>query len=86
MIGRHDKAVELARKAVERDPESYVVRVTLVSACISAGLEEEARAAAADVLRINPKFSLDYKAKTLPYKDQSVTDRYAAALRKAGLK
>ncbi len=50
------------------------------------GREKEARAEAAEVLRINPKFSLDYFAKTLPYKDQSVTDKVVNALRKAGLK
>jgi len=48
--------------------------------------ESEARAEAGEVLRINPKFSLDYYGKTLPYKDQSVSDRIVAALRKAGLK
>jgi hypothetical protein len=46
------------------------------------GHEKEARAEAAEVLRINPKFS----AKMLPYKDQSQTDKVINALRKAGLK
>jgi hypothetical protein len=41
---------------------------------------------AAEVLRINPKFSVDYLAKALYNKDQSVNDRVVAALRKAGLK
>ncbi len=48
--------------------------------------EKEARAEADEVLRINPKFSLDYFAKILPYKDQSKIDKYIDALRKAGLK
>ena len=46
----------------------------------------EARAEPAEVLRINPKFSLDHFAKVLPYKDQSVTDNLINACRKAGLK
>ena len=50
------------------------------------GREKEARAEAAEVLRINPKFSLDSFAKTLPYKDQSEKDKIINALRKAGLK
>ena len=50
------------------------------------GREKEARAEAAEVLRINPKFSVDSWAKRLPYKDQSVTDNLINALRKAGLK
>ena len=50
------------------------------------GREKEARAEAAEVLRANPKFSLDSLAKILPYKDKSETDKVANALRKAGLK
>jgi hypothetical protein len=50
------------------------------------GREKDARAEAAEVLRVNPKFSLDFLPKMLPYKDQSETDKVANALRKAGLK
>ena len=49
------------------------------------GREKEAHAEAAEVLRINPKFSVD-SAKIMPYKDQSVIDNFISALRKAGLK
>jgi hypothetical protein len=48
--------------------------------------EKEARTEAAEVLRINPKFSLDYFPKAFPYKDQSVTNNLINACRKAGLK
>jgi hypothetical protein len=50
------------------------------------GREKDARAEAAEVLRVNPKFSLDSFAKMLPYKDQSQTDKIVNALRKAELK
>jgi hypothetical protein len=50
------------------------------------GREKEARAEAAEVLRINPKFSVDSHAMMLSFKDQSKNDRVVAALRKAGLK
>jgi hypothetical protein len=50
------------------------------------GREKEARAEAAEVLRINPKFSVDFWANALGYKDQSETDKVVNALRKAGLK
>jgi hypothetical protein len=49
------------------------------------GHEKEARAEAAEVLRINPKFSLDFWVKTHPY-NQSETDKLVNALHKAGLK
>ncbi len=51
------------------------------------GREKEARAEAEEVLRIDPKFSLDYYAKAvLNFKDPSKNDKVANALRKAGLK
>jgi len=48
------------------------------------GRENEARAEAAEVLRINPRFSVDSYAKVHAYKDSN--DRVVASLRKAGLK
>jgi tetratricopeptide (TPR) repeat protein len=50
------------------------------------GRDKEARAEVAEVLRINPKFSLDFYAKTSALKDQSEKDKIINALRKAGLK
>jgi TolB-like protein len=84
--GRFEEAVSAYKKAIQIAPDNISAHLGLVATYSMMGREKEARAEAAEVLRINPKFSLDYKAKTLPYKDQSVTDRYVAALRKAGLK
>ncbi len=50
------------------------------------GRDKEARAEAAEVIRINPKFSVEYLAMILAYKDQSQKDKLINALRKAGLK
>lgn len=44
------------------------------------------KAEAAEVLRINPKFFLEYFSKTVPFKDQADTEHLINALRKAGLK
>jgi len=41
---------------------------------------------AAELLRINTKFSVDYVAKTSPYKRQEDIDQLIQGLRKAGLK
>jgi adenylate cyclase len=84
--GRFEEAVSAYKKAIQIAPDNISAHLGLVATYSMMGREKEARAEAAEVLRINPKFSLDYKEKTLPYKDQSITDRYAAALRKAGLK
>ena len=52
-----------------------------------AGRDKEARIEAAEVLRINPKFSLEKFAKSVTYKNQEDVERaIIAPLRKAGLK
>ncbi len=86
MVGQFNEAVEQAKKAVERDPKNQFIYLALVSACILAGREEEARAAAAEVLKINPTFSVEQFGRTLPYRDTSQIDRTMDAWRKAGLK
>ena len=83
--GRFEEAVSAYKKALQRAPNNIIAHLGLASAYIAMGREKEARVEAAEVLRINPKFSLDNYAKTLPYKDQSRIDRYIGALRKAGL-
>jgi hypothetical protein len=50
------------------------------------GQAAEARAEAAEVLRLNPNFSLEVHKKRAPIKDPVMLERHLAALRKAGLK
>jgi adenylate cyclase len=84
--GQFEEAVAETNKAVKLEPNSLWARVTLASSYGLLGREEEARAAAAEVLRIDPKWSLEHFAKRLPYKRQSDKDRFIGGLRKAGLK
>jgi hypothetical protein len=49
------------------------------------GRDKEAQAEAAEVLRINPRFSLEWYARTASNKDRSVVDKLVDAMRKAGL-
>ena len=48
--------------------------------------DEEARAEASEVLRIDSKFSVDYLIKQVPYKYDVDRKRLRASLKKAGLK
>ena len=50
------------------------------------GQTTEAQKEAAEVLRLNPKFSLEVHKQRMPIKDPAVLERHIAALRKAGLK
>ncbi len=86
IMERFEEAVSAYKKALQRSPDYLLAHVLLAVAYSMMGREKEARAEGAEVLRINPKFSLDYFAKTLPFKDQEVTNNLVDALRKAGLK
>jgi len=50
------------------------------------GREKEARGEAAEVLRIDPTFSLESFARRLPYKDQKTVEDRVSAWHKLGLK
>jgi len=85
--GRLEEAVSAFKKAIQGSPNDIMSHLNLAAAYSRMGREEEARAEAAAVLRINPKFSLDTYAKRLPPSmDQSRRDAYINDLRKAGLK
>ena len=86
MTGRHEEAVSAFKKVIQRAPNHITVHLGLAATYIMMGREKEARAEAAEVLRIDPNFSLDRFAKVYPYKGQSVTDDLINACRKAGLK
>jgi hypothetical protein len=53
---------------------------------IALGREKEAHSEAAELLRINPNFSVGLYMKRQLYKNQAESDRLANALYKAGLK
>ena len=86
MAGRFEEAVEQAKKAAERNPKDLMSHLALAAGRILAGREGEARTAAAEVLKINPTFSLEQLARGLPYRDKSFINRSVDAWRKAGLK
>ncbi len=86
MTGRFEEAVSAYKKAIQRAPNYIWCHLMLAANYSKMGREKEARAEAAEVLRINPKFSLDFFAKTSLYKEQSVRENTLNALRKVGLK
>jgi adenylate cyclase len=85
-VGRFQEAVSAYKKAIKREPNNFPAHLLLAATYSMMGLEKEARSEAEEVRRLNSKFSVDYFAKTSPYKDQTETDKIIDALRKAGLK
>ena len=83
--GRYEEAVSAYKKYIQSTPNFIWAHVTLAATYSMMGREKEAQAEAAQVLSIDPKFSLDFWAKTALVRDQSIRDRILNALRKAGL-
>ena len=81
--GQDEEAIKWCEKAVRQDPDSFLTRLMMTMVYSKSGRDEDARAEAAEVLRINPKFSVEKwrKVSTGPN-----IDEFTAALRKAGLK
>lgn len=74
-----EHAFTLAQKAVALDD-------SLPYAHSELGREDEARAEAAEARRISPQNSLEHFRQMLSYTDQGESERFLAALRKAGFK
>jgi adenylate cyclase len=81
MTERYQEAITQFKKALRITPNNITAHIGLACTYSLLGRDEEARAEAEEVLRLNPKFSLESYAKT-----SLSTDRVVDALRKAGLK
>jgi adenylate cyclase len=85
LLQRSEEAIVSYKKAISIEPSYLMAHVALCSAYALDGREMEAHAEAEEVLRIDPKFSIERYAKGLPFKNQALRDLIVAALRKAGL-
>ncbi len=85
MVGRYEEAVAQIKKSLALSPNSTSSYAHLIFTYAEMGREDLARAAATELMTINPKFSAEKYAKALPYKDRDYCRRWREALRKAGL-
>jgi hypothetical protein len=74
------------QRYLSRYPNILPPHLTLAAVYSELGQVAEARVEAAEVLRLNPNFSLEVHKQRMPIKDPAVLERHIAALRKAGLK
>ena len=84
-LGRSDEAIAAARSAIDSDPDFSYAFVLLAMVCAETHRDAEARDAVAEVLRIDPDFSVSTWANGMPYRDPELEARQLAALRKSGL-
>jgi len=83
--GQHEKAIEMCKRAIHDNPD-YLTPYFILAACYSAlNRSKEAHESVNEILRIDPHFSLEQYAKTLPFKEEDLKI-LIDALRDAGLK
>jgi tetratricopeptide (TPR) repeat protein len=85
MSGRYEEAIAMLQRYLSHNPNLHA-QLVLAIAYSELGRTEEAQAAAAEVMRISPNFSLEVWRQRVPYKDPAIIERHITALRKAGLK
>jgi adenylate cyclase len=83
--GQYEEAIKWGEKAVRQNPNSFLAHLFLTQIYGMSGREKQARAEAAEVLRINPKFTLERWEKRVTFKYEEDIERAISALRKAGL-
>ena len=87
MMGQYEEAIEAFKKVIGFGPDYVYAHVGLTASYSLAGRMVEAHTEAAEVLRINPKFSLEGIAKNGFYNFKKADkEHFINALSKAGLK
>jgi tetratricopeptide (TPR) repeat protein len=86
VAGRYEEARAPLQRFLSRYPNILPVHLMLAAVYSELGQTAEAQKEAAEVLRLNPNFSLEMHKQRMPIKDPAVLERHLAALRKAGLK
>lgn len=85
VMRRFEEAIATCRKSIELRRTALVAWINLVVAYSLLDQMDEARAAASEVLKLNPNFSVEHLAETVPYKNKADTEFLIDALRKAGM-
>jgi class 3 adenylate cyclase/Tfp pilus assembly protein PilF len=82
----YEDAIAAFKKALQHSPDNLFAWQGLAVTYSLSGHETEARAAGKNVLRIEPKFTLEHLGETLPFKSKTDTELVIVALQNAGLK
>ncbi len=85
LTGQADKAIECFKVSAARDPKAVYPHLRLAMIFAEQGREDEMRAEAAEVIRLNPKFSVAAWTKVHTFKSPDVGDYRMTLMIKAGL-
>jgi adenylate cyclase len=83
--GLYEEGISVAKKAVELEPDSLYAHTCLASCYALLGQNDRAKFEAAEVMRIDPKFSVANIKRQAPYRDQADTELLIRSLHMAGL-
>jgi len=88
MAGRYEEAIAAFKRVLAHNPNHWGAHWGLAIIYSESGREGEAKAEGAEMLRIMPQFTVEgwKRMAGSTFKDPAVTERFATALRKAGLK
>jgi adenylate cyclase len=85
LVGRYEDALRMNKKILSLNPTNFFGHRGLVLSYAAMGRWDEARAAALNLLRIHPNFSVQHWGRTAPFKDPAVVERDMELIRMAGL-
>ena len=85
LAGQYDEAIKTLKQGIKRTPDNFFPHVRLAAVYSDLGRIDEACTEAAEVLRTNPKFSIEAYSRASPFKDPAVTEHRINLLRQAGL-
>jgi tetratricopeptide (TPR) repeat protein len=85
LAGQHEEAIKAHKKALHLNSKGLLSMQGLAVAYSLSGREEEARAVAAEILLINPRFSVKGWEMGGPYKNRADRALLADTMRKVGL-
>ena len=85
LLGRPDEALRYARKAISHPNATQWAYATRASLLGHHGQQDEARAALAELMKIQPDFSPTFAIKIYPHVGPNDWQYYFDGLRKAGL-
>jgi tetratricopeptide (TPR) repeat protein len=86
LLRRYDDAIAAYQEGVRRNPNYISPHRMLAATYAELGRDKDTRAEVAEVLRIDPAYSIELYRARVPFKNQADLDRLIGALRKAGLK
>ena len=83
--GRHDEGLPILQNVRAANPRLLAARLAMIAARLALDRKQEAEGEAQSILKDRPDFSVARFARTQPFRDKALRDRYLESLRAAGL-